>query len=103
MLFLLSEFKIRLDIKGALSQEFSNLAADAKIYKLVGPVLLKQERSEAVLAVDGRLEFIEKEMWVDSSACSIHGEEKGLISVQQADRKADQRNAGEEREQEDGG
>jgi prefoldin beta subunit len=35
---------------------------DSNIYKLVGPVLLKQDKSEAVLAVDGRLEFIEKEM-----------------------------------------
>lgn len=35
---------------------------DANIYKLVGPVLLKQEKTEAVMAVDGRLEFIENEM-----------------------------------------
>ena len=35
---------------------------DANIYKLVGPVLLKQDKTEAVLAVDGRLEFIENEM-----------------------------------------
>jgi prefoldin beta subunit len=38
------------------------LKDDANIYKLVGPVLLKQEKTEAVLAVDGRLEFIENEM-----------------------------------------
>lgn len=44
-------------------QEFAKLADDANIYKLIGPVLLKQDRSEAVLAVDGRLEFIEKEMY----------------------------------------
>ena len=43
-------------------QEFANLSEAASIYKLVGPVLLKQDHSEAVLAVDGRLEFIEKEM-----------------------------------------
>jgi chaperonin cofactor prefoldin len=29
---------------------------------LVGPVLLKQDKTEAVMAVDGRLEFIDKEM-----------------------------------------
>jgi len=56
-----------------------------------------------VLAVDGRLEFIEKEMYVESSAYTISKEEKGLMPVQQADRKANWRNAGEEREQEDGG
>jgi prefoldin beta subunit len=43
-------------------QEFASLKDDANIYKLVGPVLLKQDKTEAVLAVDGRLEFIEKEM-----------------------------------------
>lgn len=69
----------------------------------MGPILLKQERSEAVLAVDGRLEFIEKEMYVESPAYGIPKEEKGLMRIQQADRKANRRNAGEEREQEDGG
>lgn len=44
-------------------QEFTKLAEDANIYKLVGPVLLKQEKSEAILAVNGRLEYIEKEMY----------------------------------------
>jgi prefoldin beta subunit len=38
------------------------LSEDANIYKLVGPVLLKQERAEAKMAVDARLEFIEGEM-----------------------------------------
>lgn len=37
---------------------------DANVYKLVGPVLLKQGTVEAKSTVDGRLEFIEKEMYV---------------------------------------
>ncbi|KAI9844930.1 MAG: hypothetical protein M1837_005216 [Sclerophora amabilis] len=45
-----------------VQKEFNILAPEANIYKLVGPVLLKQERSEAVAAVDGRLDFIEKEI-----------------------------------------
>ncbi|MCJ1410136.1 hypothetical protein MMC19_004221 [Ptychographa xylographoides] len=45
-----------------VQKEFANLAKDANIYKLIGPVLLRQDRNEAVLAVDGRLEFIEKEI-----------------------------------------
>lgn len=53
-------------------QEFTKLAEDANIYKLVGPVLLKQEKSEAVLAVNGRLEYIEKEMYDSVSAALIH-------------------------------
>lgn len=48
----------------ATLQEFAGLDDDAGIYKLVGPVLLKQEKTEAVMAVDGRLEFIEGEMSV---------------------------------------
>ncbi len=43
-------------------KEFSALAADAGIYKLVGPALLKQDRAEASLAVERRLDFIDKEM-----------------------------------------
>jgi len=42
--------------------EFSLLKDDANIYKLVGPVLLKQDKTEAVLAVDSRLQYIEKEI-----------------------------------------
>lgn len=48
-------------------QEFDSLADEANIYKLVGPVLLKQEKTEAVMAVDGRLEYIDNEMYAPSS------------------------------------
>jgi len=43
-------------------QEFEGLEDDANIYKMVGPVLLKQDKTEAVMAVNGRLEFIENEI-----------------------------------------
>merc|ERR1711964_956222 len=33
-----------------------------RTYKMVGPVLLKQDKTEAVMAVNGRLEFIENEI-----------------------------------------
>ena len=46
----------------AVKKEFDGLKDDAGIYKLVGPVLLKQDRVEAVSAVDGRLEYIGKEI-----------------------------------------
>ncbi|KAL8844408.1 MAG: hypothetical protein Q9176_001318 [Flavoplaca citrina] len=46
----------------AVRKEFNNLSTDSTIYKLIGPVLLKQEKTEAESAVDGRLEFIEKEI-----------------------------------------
>ena len=44
------------------SKVFAKLEPDQKIYKLVGPVLVKQERSEAESTVKGRLEFIGKEL-----------------------------------------
>ncbi|KAI4722817.1 hypothetical protein E4T48_00988 [Aureobasidium sp. EXF-10727] len=45
-----------------VKNEFANLDDDANIYKLVGPILLKQDASEAKSTVDGRLEFIDKEI-----------------------------------------
>jgi prefoldin beta subunit len=45
-----------------VQNEFASLAEDAGIYRLVGPVLLKQEKTEAVSTVDGRLDFIGKEI-----------------------------------------
>jgi prefoldin beta subunit len=48
-------------------QEFDILDDDANIYKQIGPVLLKQDKTEAVMAVNGRLEFIDKEMWVQTN------------------------------------
>lgn len=42
--------------------EFDKLDEDSRIYKIVGPVLLKQDKNEAVMAVNGRLDFIEKEI-----------------------------------------
>jgi len=48
-------------LKGS-SQEFDILDDDANIYKQIGPVLLKQDKTEAVMSVNGRLEFIDKQM-----------------------------------------
>jgi prefoldin beta subunit len=47
-------------------QEFNSLADDANIYKLVGPVLLKQDTTEAKSTVDGRLEYIGGEMYASA-------------------------------------
>ncbi|KAL9625499.1 MAG: hypothetical protein Q9160_000209 [Pyrenula sp. 1 TL-2023] len=46
----------------SVQKEFSTLASEANIYKLVGPVLLKQDKNEASMAVNGRLDFIDKEI-----------------------------------------
>ncbi|ODQ56438.1 Prefoldin [Saitoella complicata NRRL Y-17804] len=45
-----------------VQKEFSLLDDSAKIYKLIGPVLVKQDKPEAVTNIDKRLEFIEAEI-----------------------------------------
>lgn len=43
-------------------QEFNLMESDATIYKLVGPVLAKQDLNEAKGNVEKRIEFITKEI-----------------------------------------
>ncbi|KAL2211149.1 Prefoldin [Sarocladium strictum] len=45
-----------------VQKEFDALEDDETIYKLVGPVLLKQEKFEAESTVKGRLDFIGNEI-----------------------------------------
>lgn len=45
-----------------VKKEFDKLKDEETIYKLIGPVLLKQDKVEADGTVNGRLEFIGKEM-----------------------------------------
>lgn len=64
-----------------VQKEFAALAEDGVIYKLVGPVLLKQEKSEAVMAVDGRLEFIDNEIKrVEKQIADIQAKSDGVRS-----------------------
>lgn len=44
-------------------QELELLQADSSVYKLVGSVLLSQERDEALSNVSKRVEFIKNEMY----------------------------------------
>lgn len=60
---------IRSEADIGLFQEFAKLSDDANIYKLVGPVLMKQDKNDAKMAVDGRLEYIAKEMFVCHQTC----------------------------------
>ncbi|EFQ30420.1 prefoldin subunit [Colletotrichum graminicola] len=45
-----------------VKEEFEKLKDGEQIYKLVGPVLLKQDKVEAESTVKGRLDFIHKEI-----------------------------------------
>ena len=43
-------------------QEFETLKPSNTVYKLIGPVLIEQDQSEAKANVDKRLEFIRSEL-----------------------------------------
>ncbi|RIA95523.1 KE2 family protein [Glomus cerebriforme] len=45
-----------------VQKEFKLLKDDATIYKLIGPVLVKQDKIEATSNVDKRLEYIKSEI-----------------------------------------
>ncbi|KAJ3055234.1 hypothetical protein HK097_011117 [Rhizophlyctis rosea] len=45
-----------------VSKEFDLLKDDATVYKLIGPVLVKQDRAEATTNVKKRIEFITSEI-----------------------------------------
>ncbi|KAI8996217.1 Prefoldin beta-like protein, partial [Trametes punicea] len=45
-----------------VKKEFAQLTEENTVYKLVGPVLVKQDQAEAKQNVDTRLEFIKSEI-----------------------------------------
>ncbi|KAJ4287112.1 Prefoldin subunit 6 [Collariella sp. IMI 366227] len=45
-----------------VQEEFAKLKEGETIYKLIGPILLKQDQTDAESTVNGRLEFINKEI-----------------------------------------
>nr|BBE38615.1 prefoldin subunit 6 [Thermochaetoides thermophila] len=45
-----------------VQKEFKKLKEGENIYKLIGPVLLKQDKVDAESIVNGRLDFIDKEI-----------------------------------------
>ena len=57
---LVSSFFFR-ENKNKRAQELERLEDDANVYKLIGPVLIKQDLVEAKSNVEKRLEFIQNE------------------------------------------
>ena len=47
-----------------VKSEFDFIESSDTVYKLIGPILVKQETSEAKLNIEKRLEFINKEMYI---------------------------------------
>ena len=51
----------------SFDQEFATLKSENEVYKLIGPVLVKQDQAEAKSNVDKRLGFIKSEMCVTTA------------------------------------
>jgi prefoldin beta subunit len=67
----------------SVSAEFSLLASSSnsppKIYKLIGPVLVKQTLEEAKSTVEGRMGFIEKQIQeVEKQISEIKGRQENV-------------------------
>ncbi|KAJ1976796.1 Prefoldin subunit 6 [Dimargaris xerosporica] len=58
----LEKLQSQLQENEIVQKEFKILNGDANIYKLIGPVLVKQERAEAVSNVDKRIDYIRSEI-----------------------------------------
>ncbi|KAF4126242.1 prefoldin beta subunit [Geosmithia morbida] len=72
-----------------VQKEFENLGDDETIYKLTGPVLLKQDKMEANSTVKGRLDFINGEITrlegvIRSSQQSMEKKKAEIIQIQAA-------------------
>ncbi|KAL7817125.1 Prefoldin [Trichoderma gracile] len=70
-----------------VQKEFENLGEDETIYKLVGPVLLKQEKFEAESTVKGRLDFIGSEITrlegqIKETQANIEKKKTEIIQIQ---------------------
>lgn len=50
-------------------QELDIVEEDANVYKMIGPVLIKQDKSEAQSNVGKRIEFINTELYVRRYEC----------------------------------
>ncbi|KAJ3478674.1 hypothetical protein NLG97_g8511 [Lecanicillium saksenae] len=77
----------------SVQQEFETLADDETIYKLSGPVLLKQEKFEAENTVKGRLDYISNEMsrletQIKETQSKIEKKRTEIIQVQTAAQQA---------------
>ncbi len=64
-----------------VKQELDLLDESAKVYKLVGPVLLKQDTTEAKSNVSKRLEFIQKEL--EKAEKKLQGKEEEAVKIRQ--------------------
>lgn len=83
----LSSFENKKNENSMVKSELGLLENDDVVYKLIGPILVKQEINEAKLQVDHRLEMINKEInkldknYRDNNT-KIEENRKSLIEIQ---------------------
>lgn len=61
----------RIDFDAYILQELELLNENANVYKLIGPVLVKQDLAEANANVRKRIEYISAELWVSLPSLSL--------------------------------
>merc|ERR1711976_119263 len=72
-----------------VKEEFDNLEEDAVIYKLVGPVMVKQNVDDAKANVEKRLDYIKGELdrsnkIIETQEKEMHDKQQQLMKMQQA-------------------
>ncbi|KAG9251077.1 Prefoldin [Emericellopsis atlantica] len=83
-----------------VQKEFDNLGEDETIFKLVGPVLLKQDKFEAENTVKGRLDFINGEIsrledQIKENQDKMEKKKTEIIQIQSAAQAAAQQGQGQ--------
>ncbi|KAJ0408648.1 hypothetical protein ATCC90586_006349 [Pythium insidiosum] len=76
------QFAQQANENGMVKQELDLLDDDAKVYKLIGPVLLKQEVGDAKTNVKKRLEFINNEL--EKVSTKIEQKEKDAVEIRKS-------------------
>ena len=64
---------------GMVKKELDYLKEDDKVYKLIGPLLIKQRVPDAVLNINKRLEFIQNEIEKVSSSLTEKENKAGAV------------------------
>merc|ERR1712217_511817 len=72
-----------------VKEEFENLEDDATVYKLVGPVMVKQNVDDAKANVEKRLEYIKGELErsnkiIETQEKEMNDKQQEMIKMQQA-------------------
>ena len=65
-------FLSRLNENKMVAEELGRMEVDSNVFKLIGPVLVKQDLEDAKATVDSRLELIQRELCVHNLCGAIY-------------------------------